>query len=49
MAAPGSEARPAPELITLGVRAGSRPSPRPPVRIFVGSEPAQLRAERVLV
>ena len=31
----------------MGVRDGVRPSPKPPVRIFVGSEPAQYRAERV--
>jgi len=31
----------------LDVRPGSRPDPRPPVRIFLGSEAAQHRAERV--
>src|SRR5215470_16475489 len=36
-----------PESVTLGVREGVTPSPKPPVRLFVGSEPAQYRAERV--
>ncbi|MGN6719598.1 MAG: ELM1/GtrOC1 family putative glycosyltransferase, partial [Candidatus Binatia bacterium] len=31
----------------LGVRQGVAPSPKPPVRIFLGTEPAQYRAERV--
>jgi len=31
----------------LGVREGVAPSPKPPVRIFLGTEPAQYRAERV--
>ena len=31
----------------LGVREGVPPSPKPPVRIFLGTEPAQYRAERV--
>jgi hypothetical protein len=38
-----------PERVVLDVREGCRPSQRPPVRVFVGSEPAQQRAERVLV
>jgi len=49
MAAPRSEERAVPERITLGVRAGLAPSDEPPVRIFLGSEPAQHRAERVFV
>jgi mitochondrial fission protein ELM1 len=36
-----------PEGVVLGVRAGVSPSPQPPVRIFLGTEPAQYRAERV--
>jgi len=36
-----------PECVTLGVRPGHRPSGRPPVRIFLGTEDAQRRAERV--
>jgi mitochondrial fission protein ELM1 len=37
------------DRVRLGVRPGVAPSARPPVRIFVGTEPAQRRAERVLV
>jgi len=36
-----------PECVVLGVREGVAPSPKPPVRIFLGTEPAQYRAERV--
>lgn len=39
----------APERIVLGPRLGVTPSEMPPVRIFVGSEPAQYRAERVFL
>jgi mitochondrial fission protein ELM1 len=49
MAAPRAEERSAPECIVLPVRAGETPSGKPPVRIFVGSEPAQHRAERVFL
>ena len=38
-----------PERIVLPRRPGAAPDPRPPVRIFLGSEAAQLRAERVFV
>ncbi len=38
-----------PERIVLGVRPGYRPSSKPPVRIFLGSERAQFRAERVFL
>jgi mitochondrial fission protein ELM1 len=38
-----------PERIVLGVKAGVEPSPKPPVRIFLGTEPAQYRAERIFV
>jgi len=38
-----------PECITLPVRAGARPSPKPPVRIYLGSEASQFRPERVFV
>ncbi|MGQ4808286.1 hypothetical protein NKDENANG_01667 [Candidatus Entotheonellaceae bacterium PAL068K] len=38
-----------PERMVLGVRHGVTPSGRPPVRIFVGTEPAQYRAERVFI
>ena len=36
-----------PEVVTLGVCDGCTPSPLPPVRVFLGTEPAQHRAERV--
>ena len=35
--------------VRLGARPGHEPSEKPPVRIFIGSEPAQYRPERVLV
>lgn len=38
-----------PVLIRLDPEPGVTPSEKPPVRIFVGTEPAQYRAERVLV
>ena len=38
-----------PERIVLGVRDGHRPSDKPPVRIFLGSERNQFRAERVFI
>ena len=38
-----------PEKIVLEVRKGTTPSGKPPVRIFIGSESAQYRAERILV
>ena len=41
--------RAGPEVVTLGVRDGCQPSPRPAVRLFLGTEPAQHRAERVFV
>ncbi len=43
--APGFEL----DRIVLPVRDGVEPSHRPPVRIFLGTEPAQYRADRVLV
>src|SRR5262249_55555661 len=44
---PGFRARP--ERIVPDARHGVAPSPKPPVRIFVGTEPAQYRAERIFV
>src|SRR6266850_8587501 len=41
--------RAAPQRLVLAPRPGAPRSDRPPVRIFVGSEPAQRRAERVFV
>ncbi|HYC00944.1 MAG TPA: ELM1/GtrOC1 family putative glycosyltransferase [Candidatus Limnocylindrales bacterium] len=41
--------RPQPDCVVLAPRAGSAPSQREPVRIFVGTEPGQYRAERVFV
>lgn len=37
------------ERIVLDARSDSAPGSKPPVRIFVGTEPAQYRAERVFV
>ncbi len=45
--APGM--RSLPERIVLDVKEGVRPSDKPPVRIFLGTEPAQYRAERIFV
>ena len=36
-----------PEIVVLGVREGSVASSKPAVRIFLGTEEAQFRAERV--
>ena len=44
-ARPGVRAQP--ECVVLGVREGVAASPKPPVRIFLGTEAAQYRAERV--
>ncbi|NOX67628.1 MAG: hypothetical protein GXP15_00425 [Gammaproteobacteria bacterium] len=41
--------RAAPELVVLDVVEGVTPSPKPPVRIFLGTEPAHYRAERIFV
>ena len=41
--------RESPEVITLAAVAGAPPSTSPPVRIFLGSEDGQYRAERVFV
>ncbi len=38
-----------PERIVLGVRDGVRPSSRPPVRIYLGTERGQFRAERIFL
>ncbi|TVS12325.1 MAG: hypothetical protein EA419_05170 [Wenzhouxiangella sp.] len=38
-----------PERIVLGVRNGVRPSSKPPVRIYLGTERGQFRAERVFI
>ena len=38
-----------PEAIVLGVRPGHPSSGKPPVRIFLGTEPSQYRAERVFL
>ncbi|MEO1017944.1 MAG: ELM1/GtrOC1 family putative glycosyltransferase [Pseudomonadota bacterium] len=37
----------APDCVVLGVRSGAKPTEAPPVRIFLGTEDAQYRAERV--
>ena len=36
-----------PYIVTLGVRAGVMPSGKPPVRIFLGTQDEQYRAERI--
>ena len=38
-----------PERVVLGVQDGVQPGIKPPVRMFLGSEPAQYRAERVFI
>lgn len=43
-ARPGIRAQP--ECVVLGVREGVPPNPKPPARIFLGTEPGQHRAER---
>jgi mitochondrial fission protein ELM1 len=44
-----SASRTQPERVELGAPDGVTPSSKPPVRIFVGTEPGQYRAERVFV
>ncbi len=41
--------RTSPDRIVLGVRDGHRPSEKPPVRIFLGTERGQFRAERIFI
>jgi hypothetical protein len=41
--------RDAPEVIRLEVARGIKPNGKPPVRIFLGTEPAQFRPERVFI
>ena len=38
-----------PDCVVLGVRPGAEPSAKPPVRIFLGTEEGQYRAERIFV
>jgi hypothetical protein len=45
----GPGTRKAPVLVRLDPEPGAVPSPKPPVRIYLGTEPAQARAERVFV
>jgi len=45
----GFAPRETPEIITLPVHPGVQPSGKPPVRLFVATEPAQFRAERVFM
>src|SRR5262249_33243567 len=47
--APPAAARSTPDVVRLAVATGGAPSGKPPVRIFLGTEPAQHRAERVFV
>ncbi len=44
-----SGVRERPERIVLGPKEGTTPSSKPPVRIFLGTEPEQQRAERVFI
>jgi hypothetical protein len=46
---PAPASRSKPDLVLLGVAPGVMPSGKPPVRIFLGTEPAQQRAERIFV
>ncbi len=39
----------APGRVTLPVRAGVTPCNKPPVRIYLGTEPAQFKAERIFI
>ena len=41
--------RPQPERVVLGVADGVSASSKPPVRIFLGTEPAHYRAERIFI
>jgi mitochondrial fission protein ELM1 len=41
--------RPQPERICLAVASGATPNGKPPVRIFLGTEPGQYQAERIFV
>lgn len=41
--------RRSPDRIVLGVRNGVRPSSKPPVRIYLGTERGQFRAERIFI
>ncbi len=45
----GPGVRDEPERVLLPPESGVEPSAKPPVRIFLGTEPAQYRAERVFV
>jgi uncharacterized protein len=47
--APPSASHSGPDVVRLAVAPGVAPSGKPPVRIFLGTEPAQHRAERVFV
>ncbi|MFI5216288.1 MAG: ELM1/GtrOC1 family putative glycosyltransferase [Candidatus Limnocylindria bacterium] len=49
MVSSGTAIRLNPECLTLPARAGARESGKPPVRLFLGTEPAQQRAERVFL
>ncbi|HYC57919.1 MAG TPA: ELM1/GtrOC1 family putative glycosyltransferase [Candidatus Binatia bacterium] len=46
---PHAGARKVPEVVTLPAQPGISPSSRPPVRIFLGTEPGQSRAERLFL
>lgn len=44
-----AQVRDEPDVVVLPVREGSTPSSKPPVRIYLGTETAQYKAERVFV
>ena len=46
---PSAGVRDLPQKIVLPARRGVTPSEKPPVRIYVGTEPGQYRAERVFI
>src|SRR5262249_3075749 len=46
---PPPASRTRPEVVLLDVRSGVTPNGKPPVRIFLGTEPAQHRAERIFI
>jgi len=49
MVSSGTAIRLTPECLTLPAKDGARESTKPPVRLFLGTEPAQHRAERVFL
>jgi mitochondrial fission protein ELM1 len=46
---PSAGVRDLPQKVVLPARSGTTPSDKPPVRIYLGTEPGQYRAERVFI